>query len=114
MAIPWKLEDNSFISDQNTFIFSLDSKEKYNLKQNLKGQYAIYHSTNNLYGCCFGYCGDDLAVGNHFLKGNNSYCCGNGDTYYSFETDNYKMIGDETKGKIYFKIAELEVYKVSF
>jgi len=113
-AIPWKLEDNSFISDQNTFIFSLDSKEKYNLKQSLKGQYAIYHSTNNLYCCCFGYCGDDLAVGNGFLKGNNSYCCGNGDTYYSFETDNYKMIGDETKGKISFKIDELEVYKVSF
>ena len=113
-TIPWKLENNSYISDENAFIFSIDSKEKYNLKEKLKGKYAIYHSTNNLYCCCFGYCGDDLAVGDGFLQRNNSYCCGNGDTYYSFETDNYKMLGEETKGQIYFKIVELEVYKVNF
>ena len=62
-TIPWIKEDKSFISDENTFIFSVDSKEKYNLKKELNGKYAVYHSNSSSYCCCFGYCGDDLAIG---------------------------------------------------
>jgi len=112
-TIPWLREDKSYISDKDAFIFSIDSKEKYNLKKELNGEYAIYHS-NLSYCCCFGYCGDDLAVGNKFLKGNNSYCCGNGDNYYSFQTDNNKLMGIDKKGKIDFKIIELEIFKINY
>ena len=31
-TIPWKCESNSYISDKDAFIFSIDSKEKYSLK----------------------------------------------------------------------------------
>lgn len=109
--IPWKAEDKSYISDECAFIFSINSKEKYNLKKELKGEYAIYHDVNN-YCCCFGYCGDDLAIKTNFLKGEKSYCCGNGDNYYSFETSNEKMIGLSNKGRIQFKVEELEVYLI--
>ena len=109
-TIPWINEDKAFISDENAFIFSVDSKEKYNLKKELNGKYAIYHGYS--YCCCFGYCGDDLAVGNKFLQGNNSYCCGNNNEYYSFKTTNEKMLGIKNKEQIKFKIAELEIYKI--
>ena len=110
-TIPWLNENKAYISDINAFIFSIDSKEKYNLKEKLNGKYAIYHSINS-YCCCFGYCGDDLAIGDRFLKDQNSYCCGNGDEYYSFDTDNKRMIGVDTKGGIKFKISELEVFRI--
>jgi len=74
--------------------------------------YAVYHS-NSYFCSCFGFYGNDLDVGNNFLKGKNSYCCGNGDTYYAFETDNNKILGSNDKGKIIFKIAELEIYKIN-
>ena len=109
--IPWKSEDKCYISDECAFIFSVNSKEKYNLKKELKGKYAVYHDINN-YCCCFGYCGDDLAIKQNFLKGEKSYCCGNGDNYYSFETSNEKMIGLSNKGIIKFKVEELEVYLI--
>ena len=48
-TVPWKSENNSFISDKETFIFSINSKEKYNLKPNLNGNNAIYH--NSIYYC---------------------------------------------------------------
>ena len=111
--MPWIVEDKAYVVDSEAFIFSIDSKEKYELKKNLNGKYAIYHSLNK-YCCCFGYCGDDLAVGDKFLKDQNSYCSGNGDEYYSFETNNLKLTGVETKGKINFKILELEVFKIRF
>ncbi len=52
-----------------------------------------------------------MAVGNKFLKENNSYCCGN-NGYYSFETTNEKMLGIKNNEQIKFKIAELEIYKI--
>ena len=110
-TVPWIVEDKAYVVDSEAFIFSIDSKEKYELKKNLNGKYAIYHSLNR-YCCCFGYCGDDLAVGDKFLKDQNSYCSGNEDEYYSFETNNLKLMGVETKGKINFKILELEVFKI--
>ena len=110
-TIPWIKENVSYITDENAFIFSVDSKEKYNVKKNLNGKDAVYH--NRSWCCCFGYCGDDLAVGDKFLQGNNSYCCGNGD-YYSFETTNDKMLGTSDKGIIKFKITELEIYHINF
>ena len=111
-TIPWSDRYDAYISDKDSFIFSVDSKEKYNLKKELDGKYAIYH--DNGYCCCFGYCGDDLAIGNNFLKGKNSYCCGNGDNYYSFETNNNNLIGINQKGRINFKIFEMEIYKINF
>ena len=33
-TVGWKVEDNAYISDKDAFIFSLDSREKYNLKKN--------------------------------------------------------------------------------
>ena len=94
--------------------FLLIQKKKNNLKKELNGKYAVYHSNSSSYCCCFGYCGDDLAIGDKFLQGNNSYCCGNGDNYYSFETTNDKIIGVSDKGKINFKITELEIYKINY
>ena len=111
-TIPWINENISYISDENTFIFSVDSKEKYNVKKKLNGKNAVYHSSS--WCCCFGYCGNDLAVGDKFLQGNNSYCCGNGDNYYSFETTNNKMFGTSNIGKIEFKISELEIFKINY
>ena len=109
--IPWKAEDKPYISDESAFIFSINSKEKYDIKKELKGEYAVYHNINN-YCCCFGYCGDDLAIGKNFLKGENSYCSGNGDNYHSFDTSNEKMLGLSNKGTIKFKVEELEVYLI--
>lgn len=111
-TIPWIKEDNYFIEDKDAFIFSIDSKEKYDIKRQLGKYYAVYHN-NSYFCCCFGFHGNDLAVGNNFLKGKNSYCCGKGDTYFSFETDNNKILGSNDKGKIMFKIAELEMYKIN-
>lgn len=109
-TIPLKCESNSYISDKDAFIFSIDSKEKYSIKSQLKGENAVYHDQSN-YCCCYGFCGDDLAIYEKFLNNSNSYCSGNGD-YCSFETNNLKMIGKGIKGKVYFITSELEVYKV--
>ena len=109
-TIPWKCESISYISDKDAFIFSMDSKEKYEVKKEYISN-AIYHDESN-YCCCYGYCGDDLAIHEKFLNNNNSYCCGNGDHYWSFNTDNLKMIGKDVKDKVKLIISELEVYKV--
>lgn len=53
-----------------------------------------------------------MVVGNKFLQGNNSYCCGNNNEYYSFKKTNEKMLGIKNKEQIKFKIAELEIYKI--
>ena len=111
--IPWIREDKAFIKDENTFIFSVDSKEKYNVKKELNGKYAVYHCLSS-YCCCFGYCGDDLAIGDKFLQGRNSYCAGNAGGYYTFEASNDKMLGVSEKGKTEFKISELEIFKINF
>ena len=101
----------SYIVDKDAFIFSVDSKEKYDLKKELNGNNAIYHSSSS-YCCCYGYCGDDLAVSEKFLNKNVSYCCGN-EEYKSFNTNNLNLIGKDVKGKIKFEISELEIYKVN-
>ncbi len=109
-TIPWKSEKNSYIPDKEAFIFSINFKEKHNLKKELNGKNAIYHNISD-YCCCYGYCGDDLAIHEKFLNNNNSYCCGNGN-YISFDTNNLKMLGKDINGKVNITVSELEVYKI--
>jgi hypothetical protein len=85
--------------------------KKYNLKKELNGKNAVYHN-NLIWCCCYGYCGDDLAISGNFLTKNDSYCGGTNGKYMSFETSNLKMIGIDKEAQINFKVKELELFAI--
>ena len=59
-SIPWKSEGGCVIDNENkTFVFSLDNKKIYYLKNNSK---AVYHDEK--YGPCFGFLKDITIKGN--------------------------------------------------
>ena len=94
---------NSYVSDQNTFLFSLEFQERY---FNYDGNYAFYD--NSSYGPCFGSSGStdksDLFIGDSFNNGN-CYC---NFPYYFSGTRVRSLSG----GYFTFKVDEMEVYEI--
>ena len=64
--IPWKSEEKETYKkdpEMKTFVFSLDNKKIYHLKNNKR---AVYHSKNH--GPCFGSGHDIGIIGNPFIE----------------------------------------------
>ena len=66
----WNESSGNYIADENSFIFSIDEKEKYPVSQT---KYSIYN--NDSYGPTFGG-GHDLYISNFCNQNNNSYASG--------------------------------------
>lgn len=98
-------EGNNITKTDNTaFIFSLNNNKDYDIKNNVN---AIFCSPN--FGPCF--CGNNnptLLVNDDSNKRGGS-CCKAFDSNYNRYLDDYEI----NNGKKDFKIAELEVFKVT-
>jgi len=96
----WK-KNNKFINDsnsKNSFLFSLDKKEKYPLNKN----YLCYSCLGSANFLLFG--NKDLCIWNNCTKNNLSFCEKN-----SYDIpDNYEITG----GEKFFKVDGFEVYLV--
>jgi len=96
-----KNKNGKFESDSSSFLFSLNNKEKYLLK-NKNDNKAIYHS--NTCGPAFGNNQKDLYIPDNCFSDNDFVCYSN-----SYIFDNKKMYG----GKESFLIEDYEVYLVN-
>ena len=97
----WESNSDDYKKDKSAFLFSLNKKKKYNIKNDCV-DLAIY-------GCneyfAFGG-GHDLKIYDQCTSNNNNYC-------YSFSyntTEKFELNG----GEEYFYVDELEVYNVEF
>jgi len=104
--IPWESEEKGiFINDseKRTFVFSLDNKKIFNLKNN---DNAVFHDKSK--GPCFGL-GFDIGIEGNPLIENKLY------TYQkSFDYKGGKNSLSEYNGKENLKIIEYEVFKIIF
>ena len=91
-----------YIIDNNSFIFSVDSKKIYPSK---KDKEIIYHGANNL-GLCFYEC---LYFSDNFLNKNDSFVCKKNSKYMLQTIPSGKEING---GNEYFKCKELEVFQL--
>lgn len=98
----WVSGGGACSSDEKAFIFSLNTKKMFKVKEKTK---AIYCESN--YGPCFGYCGTDICIKDNFLTNNNS----TSNTPFNYECSSKSEL---TGGNPWYKVTELEVYKVSF
>ena len=90
-----------------TFIFSLDNKRIYNLKEGRKDE-AVYHHKDS--GPCFGG-GRDIAIIGNPIKENNLY------TYkssYDYKEDNQFLSEYDEEKDINLKALEYEVFQIIF
>ena len=105
--IPWASEEKGiFLIDPElkTFVFSLDNKKIYHLKNSSKE--AVYHDKNC--GPCFGH-GNDIGIIGDPIKDNNLY------TYpESFEYKGDSQPLSENHGNKNIKALEYEVFQVVF
>ena len=95
----WNYDKDYDKKDPNSFIFSLDNKKKYNLKDN--SNRAIHTKCYVIY---FG--NADFCLGEHFLANKNSWC-NKGARYFKAEWNNIS-------GEEYFIVKEFELYQVFF
>ena len=100
-SIPWD-QTGKYKSDELAFIFSLDKKKKYTIKNN-ETKYAIYGYS---YRFAFG-SGFDFSVYDHCTKKNDNYC----NTPYSYNTNQKSEL---TGGQYNYVVDDLEVYHVEF
>ena len=106
--IPWKSEEGYVYkqdSENKTFVFSLDNKKIYYLKD--INQDAIYHDNNS--GPCFGR-GRDIAIDRNPLV---EY------TLYTYQSSSYDYKGDSNALSEYespnkLKALEYEVFQIIF
>ena len=98
----WVSGGGACSSDEKAFIFSLNAKKMFKVKEKTK---AIYCESN--YGPCFGYCGTDICIKDNFLTNNNS----TSNTPFNYECSSKSEL---TGGSSWYKVTELEVYKLSF
>ena len=99
-SISWKDQNGSFSSDKNNFIFSLDKKKKYKIKNPDK---AI-----QTYSSYFGFGGGcDFLIENNYSSNNYNYVNNNG-TYDTTET--YEL----NFGEYYFTVSSYEVYQIDY
>ena len=103
--IPWKSEGD-YLDDKEmkTFVFSLDNKEIYSLKENNK---AVFHSKNN--GPCFGY-GPDIGIIGNPINEKKLHTIQSSFDYLKSE-NNYLL---EKQGRNLIKAFEYEVFEVIF
>ena len=96
--IPWKSK-RSYIEDseKQTFVFSLDNKKIYNLKNSQK---TVYH--RKAHGLCFGEVNDIGNVGN-LIKENTLYTYQSSYDYYGayYSLSEYKEDGNRLKAYDY-------------
>ena len=104
--IPWISEEKGiFIKDnkKKTFLFSLDNKKIYQLKN---VNYAVYHCKNS--GPCFGF-GRDIAIDGNPINGFNLYTNQNS---YDYQGNNHSL--SEYNGHSQLKALEYEVFQIIF
>ena len=89
------------VKDNNAFVFSIDKKRKYNIKQ---PEYAIYYGINSWWG--FGPYNNAIVVCENCTKNNNNYVY-NG-TYDIPEQ--YELNG----GEKYFTVKSFEIYHIEY
>lgn len=99
--VDWDI-DEKYKESKNSFLFSIDHKEKYQLKQG-HHQYAIKGSKD--LGPCFGG-GHDLRISQDFQK---EECSG----YIGFSYESREKYSKDVYGDTAFFLTEIEVYKVS-
>ena len=98
-SIPWRNTSGSYEKDKNNFIFSLDKKKKYKIKEHKK---AII--TNTHY---FAFAdGDGFRIGQNSTSNNISYSQSNG-VYETNETY-------ELNGELNFTVSSYEVYQIEY
>ena len=98
-SIGWEKTNGSFKKDINNFIFSLDKKKKYKIKQ---PEYGI-----RTYSNCFAFgSGYDFVIYNNCTSNNSSYNF-NGETYET--TEAYEL-----NGEYYFTVSSYEVYQIEY
>ena len=105
--IPWKAEDKGiFVKDpeKKTFVFSLDNKKVFNLKDSKRD--AVYHDKLN--GPCFGHGHDIGIIGNPF----NEYNLYTYPDSFDYKGDNQLL--SEFKGNKNVKALEYEVFQLIF
>ncbi len=93
-SVFWK-NDNKWYKNDESFIFSLNSKKKYDSK---KTSYDIYGYPN------FVQFGNDIRIYDRFTSVNDNFV---GKVYYN-SPDNYEMNGGNQK----FKVSNFEVYQI--
>ena len=94
-SVFWK-NDSDWYKDDESFIFSLDSKKKYNILKN---------SINHIYGNpSFVQFGNDIRIYDKFTSVDSNFV---GKLYYN-SPDNYEMNG----GIKNFKVSNFEVYQI--
>ena len=102
-TVEWDLTGNyNYKRDSNAFIFSINKRQKFNLKQN-EG-YAICGDPNHF---AFGG-GHELTIWDNFFSNDNSKDYSYGHTYET--TSNYELTG----GAKNFYVEECEVFQVIF
>ena len=89
--------------DNNSFIFSVDSKKIYSPIKNKK---IIVYTLNNYYGLCFYKC---LGFYDNFLNKSDSFVCEEGSEKILENPPSNKEING---GKKKFKCQELEVFQI--
>ena len=99
-SIGWEKTNGSFKKDINNFIFSLDKKKKYKIKQ---PEYGIRTSSDHF---AFGG-GCDFVIYNNCTSNNNNYNNNNTGTYET--TEKYELNGEE-----YFTVSSYEVYRIEY
>jgi len=97
-SIPW--ENIGTIEDNNSFIFSLDKKKKYKIKEPKK---AIQTNTNYF---AFGACPSDFYINNNCTSVNNNYNINTG-IYETTEKN-------ELNGEYNFTVSSYEVYQIDY
>ena len=104
--IPWKSEGDYWIKDpeNKTFIFSLDNKKIYYLKDIKEN--AVYHYKES--GPCFGE-GRDIAIDRNPLKENTLYTS---QSSYDYKGDSNALSEYESPNKL--KALEYEVFQIIF
>ena len=99
-SIPWK-KNGKYESDSSSFLFSLNNKEKYSLKDK-NDNYVVYHSDSC--GPAFGFNQHDFYIPDFCFSDNKIKCFS-----YSYQFNNEKMYG----GKESFFLQDYEVYLVN-
>ena len=102
-SVPWK-GDGSYHQDARAFLFSLNNKTKYPIK-NKSDQYAVYH--NSSYGPTFG-SGYDIYLGSgNWSTSENAYC-----NPSNYPSSIYNLLGINASSTTYFRVSEFEVWQI--
>ena len=102
-TVEWDMIGYTYKEDKLAFIFSINNKQKFNLKKENE-RYSLCGDPNHF---AFGG-GHDLTIWDNFTSNDNSFDYNYNHTYDT--TQNYELTG----GNKSFYVEELEVYQVIF